>query len=481
MAVSNNVLTYSLLITTKTNFLMGKITNKNSEKQTAKNSQSKLFRLSAIRNKNIELSYTGKDISSDGGLLLLKELENQIGIISGMSKCINDGRDQRYISHSLEQLLSQRIYQIAAGYEDANDCDELRSDSILKICSDQLPISGNDLASQPTMSRFENSVRRSELYRIAEHIALCFINSYESEPEVIIIDCDDTNNNAHGNQLQIEYNHYYGEYCFMPLHIYEGLSGKLITTILKPGRRSKATDVFSILKRVISFIRSHWCQTKIITRGDSHFCSQELMDWAKSQYKVSFITGLTGNQKLHKLSKITKESAEKLYAVEKKPVKKYHTFSYKAGTWTEEQRVIVKVEVNSMGTNIRYIVTDMWEYRTSHLYEIGYCARGNAELRIKEHKTYLKSDRTSCHKFEANQLRIFLHSAAYVLIHTLQKEVLKHTQFVNSTMKTIQLKLLKTAAYVRELKTKIKIEFPESYAYKTEQSKCFEVFSVLLC
>lgn len=460
---------------------MGKIRNKISENQTAKNPQSQLFQLSAIQGKNVELSYTGKDISSDGGLLLLKEVENQIGIISCISKCINDDRDPRYIHHNLGQLLSQRIYQIAAGYEDANDCDELRSDSILKICSDQLPISGNDLASQPTMSRFENSVRRSELYRIAECFALCFINSYASEPEVIVIDCDDTNNNAYGNQLQIEYNHYYGEYCFMPLHIYEGLSGKLITTILKPGRRSKATDVFSILKRVISFIRNHWCQTKIIIRGDSHFCSQELMDWAKSQYKVSFITGLTGNQKLHKLSKITKESAEKLYAIEKKPVKKYHTFRYKAGTWTEEQRVVVKVEVNSMGTNIRYIVTDMWEYRTSHLYEIGYCARGNAELRIKEHKTYLKSDRTSCHKFEANQLRIFLHSAAYVLIHTLQKEVLKHTQFVNSTMKTIQLKLLKTAAYVRELKTKIKIEFPESYAYKAEQSKCFEIFSELLC
>ncbi len=460
---------------------MSKITKINSEHPVAENLQHQLFQLSDIQGKRVELSYTGKDISSDGGLLLLKELEKQTEIISGMSKCIIDDRDQRYIDHSLEQLLSQRIYQIAAGYEDANDCDELRGDSILKICSGKLPQSGGDLASQPTMSRFENSVSRSELYRIAKHIAYCFINSYESEPEVIIIDCDDTNNNAHGNQLQIEYNHYYGEYCFMPLHIYEGFSGKLITTILKPGRRSKATDVFSILKRVISFIRKHWCQTKIITRGDSHFCSHELMDWAKGQYKVSFITGLTGNQKLHKLSEMTKESAEKLYAVEKKPVKKYHTFSYKAGTWAEEQRVIVKIEVNSMGTNIRYIVTDMWDYRTSHLYEIGYCARGNAELRIKEHKTYLKSDRTSCNKFEANQLRIFLHSAAYVLIHTLQKEVLKNTQFVNSTMKTIQLKIFKTAAHVKELRTKIKIEFPESYAYRPEQCKCLEIFSVLRC
>ncbi len=184
------------------------------------------------------------------------------------------------------------------------------------------------------MSRFENSVRRSVFYRIAKHIASCFINSYE--PEVIIIDCDDTNNNTHDNQLEIEYNHYYGEYCFMPLHIYEGLSGKLITTILKPGRRSKVSDVFEKKKRVIRFIRKHWCQTKIITRGDSYFCSKELMDWAKGQYKVSFITGLTGNKKLHKLSEMTKESAEKLYAVEKKPVTRYHTFSYKSDTWEEE-------------------------------------------------------------------------------------------------------------------------------------------------
>ena len=195
---------------------MSKIKNKISENQTSENPQNQLFQLSTIQGKNVELSYTGEDISSDGGLLLLKEVENQTGIISGISQCINDGRDQRYIDHSLEQLISQRVYQIAAGYEDANDCDALRRDSIFKLCSDKLPISGDELASQPTMSRFENSVSRSELYRIAELFALCFINSYQSEPEVIIIDCDDTNNNAYGNQLQIEYNHYYGEYCFMP-------------------------------------------------------------------------------------------------------------------------------------------------------------------------------------------------------------------------------------------------------------------------
>lgn len=434
-----------------------------------------------VKSKQIELTYTGKDISSDGGLLLLKEIEHQIGIIRGISNCIADNRDQRYVQHNLDQLLSQRIYQIAAGYEDTNDCNSLRGDGILKICADQFPESDPDLASQPTMSRFENSVSRSDLYRIAEHFALSFIRSYASEPEVIIIDCDDTNHNAYGNQLQIEFNSYYGEYCFMPLHIYEGLSGKLITTILKPGRRSKATDVHSILVKLIKFIRKYWKGTRIIIRGDSHFCSHEFMDWANRQHKVNFITGLTGNQKLHALSKVTVESAEKSYSQTKNPVKRYHTFSYKAGTWAEEQRVVVKVEVNSMGTNIRYIVTDLWEFRTKQLYEIGYCARGNAELRIKEHKTYLKSDRTSCNRFEANQLRLFLHSAAYVLLHTLQKEVLKGTQFVNVTMKTLQLKILKISAHVKELKTKIKIEFPQGCPVKQEQINAFKVFEVLRC
>lgn len=320
----------------------------------------------------------------------------------------------------------------------------MRSDSILKMCVGQLPVSDPDLASQPTMSRLENSVRRSELYRIAEHFALSFIRSYAKEPEVIIIDCDDTNHNVYGNQIQIEFNNYYGEYCFMPLHIYEGLSGKLITTILKPGRRSKATDVFSIAVRLMQFIRRYWENTRIILRGDSHFCSHEFMDWAKGQYKVNFITGLTSNQKLYALSKVTVESAESFYAQDKKPVKRYHTFRYRAGTWAEEQRVVVKVEVNSMGTNIRYIVTDLWEFRTKQLYKIGYCARGNMELSIKEHKTYLKSDRTSCNRFEANQLRLFMHSAAYVLLHTyLAKRGFKRNTICQRNNKNITTKTVK--------------------------------------
>ena len=419
-----------------------------------------VLNLFQLQNKPIELNYTGEKISSDGGLLMLKELENEIGIIKNFSSCIDDNRDQRYVDHSIESLVSQRVYQIASGYEDANDCNSLRNDAILKICANQLPETGSDLGSQATMSRFENSVRRSELYRIAKMFVDNFINSYESEPPVIILDPDDTNNNAYGNQLQIEYNTYYGEKVFMPLHIYEGLSGKLITTILKPGRRSKNINVFAILKRIIELLRQHWKNTIIIVRGDSHFHNHQLTSYCKTHNKIITITGLSGNSRLKKLSETTIKSAEEKFKSTKKPVRLYHSFPYKADSWEETEKVIVKVEVTRMGTNIRYIATNTWEYRAKQMYELGYRARGNAELRIKDHKTYLKSDRTSCNKFEANQLRLFLHSLAYVLIHTLQKEVLRGTEFSNSTMQTIQLKLFKTAAKVKEFKTKIKIEFP---------------------
>lgn len=443
---------------------------------TRKSPQINLF---PIKGKKVILSYTGEEISSDGGLLLLKETEKRIGLIDSLCNCITDNRNQSYIMHTLHSLMTQRVYQIAAGYEDANDCDSLRSDSIFKICADKLPGNNEDLSSQPTMSRFENSITRTNLYKIAECFGQAFVKSYDKEPPVIIIDCDDTNHNTYGGQQLTIFNNYYGEYCYMPLHIYEGLSGKLITTILKPGRRSKSVDVFSILKRVIEFLRQHWKNTRIILRGDSHFCSSDFMDWAKKQYKVNFITGLTGNQVLNRLSEKTVKSAEASYQASGCPQKIYHSFSYKAASWQNYQRAIVKVEVNDKGTNIRYIVTDLQEFRATKLYELGYCARGKMELLIKEHKTYLKSERSSCHRFEANQFRLFLHSAAYVLMHSLQKEVLRGTKYYNSTMKTLQLKLIKVAAKVKELKTKIIIECPRCYPDRYVHVKCFEIFELL--
>lgn len=454
-------------------------TTKAKSSEIAKDKQTTLFELGTVAKKPMELSFSAEEVSSDGGLLLLKETECNVGIIDAITRCVKDNRHQGYVEHSLESMLSQRIYQITAGYEDTNDCNTLKDDAILKICSNRLPESHNSLASQSTMCRFENAVSARDLYSIGKAFVNNFISSYTSEPSVIILDCDDTNVNAYGQQQEIVFNNYYGEYCFMPLHIYEGLSGKLITTILKPGRRNKTASVFNILHKIILQIRQNWKDTTIIIRGDSHFCCKELMDWASGQKGIRFLSGLTGNKVLNNLAATTIKSAEREYKQYGKPVKRYHSFEYKAGSWECSQRVIVKVEVTIMGTNVRYIVTDIRSIRTKALYENGYCARGNMELRIKDHKLFLQSDRMSCTSFRANQFRLFLHSAAYVLIHNLQKEMLKGTVFFNATMKTIQLKVLKVAAKVKEMKTKIKIELPIDFPTKPIFEKCLGMFELL--
>ena len=439
----------------------------------------KTLDLFPIAGKKIELNYTGEQISSDGGLLLLREVENQIGLIDGISYCITDTRDSRYIDHSITELITQRVFQIAAGYEDCNDCNDLRGDMVFKTCAGRLPQSGGDLASQPTMSRLENAVGPKDLLQMGRYLLDAFVNSYSRAPGVIVIDCDDTNNDTYGQQQLTLFNSYYHGHCYMPLHIYEGLSGKLITTILKPGRRNKQNNVASLLKKIFRHLRKQWPDTMIIIRGDSHFASKDFMQWCTEKPMTGYITGLSGNKKLHQLAAVTIESAEREFKQYGKPVKRYHSFMYQAESWETPQKVVVKVEVTSLSTNIRYVVTNLVNIRAKELYEKGYCARGAMELRIKEHKLYLKSDRSSCNSFYANQFRLFMHSIAYVLLHTMQKQLFKGTEYANATFKTIQNKIIKTAAWVKEMKTKIKVEFPKSCVTKELQVKAFEMLCLL--
>jgi hypothetical protein len=394
-------------------------------------------------------------------LLLLKEAEKRVGIAKALSDCILDGRHPGYISHTHYDMTFQRVMQIAAGYEDANDCNILRNDTVLKMCIDRAPVSGAPLASQPTMSRFENTPTNRELYRMAEAFLDNFMASYQAEPAVIILDADDTNADVHGGQQLSLFNDYYGEHCFMPLHIYEGFSRKLVTTILKPGRRNKSADVFAIIHRIIVRLRKRWKKTVIIVRGDGHFCSKELMDWSVGQPNTGFLTGLTGNAVLNREVAGMIKSMEDRFAHDKTPAKRYHSFSYKAESWKIQQRVIAKVEVSEKGTNVRFVVTNL-EYRTRALYEEVYCARGTMELCIKDHKTYLRSDRMSCSDFRANQFRLFLHSAAYVLMHSLQHCMQETSNIPSLVMKTFRERYLKIATVVRELKTKVVVEFPRA-------------------
>jgi hypothetical protein len=330
------------------------------------------------------------------------------------------------------------------------------------------------------MSRFENSLSRTYLFRLAYAFADNFIASYAAPPKVIVLDFDDTEDKVYGDQQLALFNNYFKDYCLMPLHVYEGLSGKLITTILKPGKRAKGKQMLAIVKRVIKYLRQHWPETLIVFRGDAHFSYPEVMEWLDDQDEIKYVLGLTGNARLTKLVQAHLDRATKLYEQTRNEICLYHSFSYQAGSWKTPKRVVAKIEVTAKGLNVRYVVTNMQQAKAQALYTQIYCARGNAELYIKEHKLYLKSDRTSCTDFRANQFRLFLHSAAYVLIHALKTNVLKHTSWANATIATLRLRLFKIGARVRQLKTRIKVELPSAFPLKTTVFRSFKIFELIL-
>jgi Transposase DDE domain group 1 len=417
--------------------------------------------LAPVGSKAVELDFDGGRLSSDAGIVVLKDIDDQLGLTHALAAVLADRRDVRRIHFTPEDLLKQRVFQIAAGYEDANDATTLRDDPIFKLMLDRLPESGAPLASQPTISRFENRVSRTELYRMALVLLEQFIASYDSPPRLIVLDVDDTEDRVHGHQEHARYDSYYGGYCFMPLHLYEGLSGRLMTTILK-AKRFTGTQMLAVLKRVVKRLRTAWPDTLLIVRGDSHFAYPEVMQWIEEHPEISYVTGLTSNAVLQGLAREVVEQAKRAYACSGRKVTRFHSTRYQAGTWAHSRRVVIKVEVSEQGVNTRFVVTDMEQARTQVLYQRIYCARGQAENEIKDHKLYLKSDRTACHRFEANQFRLFLHSAAYVLLETFRREVLRTTQWASVTMETIQLRLLKLGARVQECKDRIKISLPSS-------------------
>ena len=451
--------------------------------------------------KTLQVDFDGGTVTSDGGVLLLRETESRVGIIRRFVDALDDPRDVRYTDHSYEEMLRQRIFQIACGYDDANDCTFLRHDPAFKAACERLPIVGEALASQPTMSRLENAPRRSELYRMAQGLLETFLASYDRAPQALLLDIDDTADEVHGAQQQALFNGHYDAYCYLPLHIYEGQSGKLITSILRPGCRPTGAEIVSILKRVVGAIRREWPDVSIMLRGDSHFSTPEVHQWCEGQEPVIFyILGQSGNAVLKREASGVLDQARALYryhqarasrnqaqedrrqqkSKSKKGVAKsrhrepeqpkvirksklYTTFFYQAGSWLEPRRIICKVEVSDAGENMRFIVTNLKTPRTAWIYETIYCGRGQMENYIKDHKLFLHSDRTSCHRFEANQFRVFLHSAAYVLMHTLRTTGLRGTAWAKAQFDQMQIRILKVGARVEELKTKVRFHFPSSF------------------
>jgi len=419
----------------------------------------------SISGKKVTADFDGGSLSSNAGVLFLREVERGTGLIKRLADVLTDRRHQSYVDHPYETLLRQRIFQIACGYEDANDCNELRRDPLIKAACERPPISGDDLASQPTMTRLENSVSGTDIYRLTRALVDGFLDSYDRPPEAIILDADDTDDTTHGDQQLALFNGYYGEYCFMPLHIYEGRSGRLITTILRPGKRLDGKQMVSILKRLVAYIRNRWPQVKIFLRGDGHFSVPEVHDWCEG-HEVEYVLGQAGNSVLKKQAAVLLGQASQLYHDTGEKVRLFTSFFYQAESWRKPRRIICKVEVGALGENLRFVVTSIQSSRPSFLYKTIYCARGRMENYIKNHKTFLHSDRTSCHRFQANQFRLVLHSAAYVLLHTLAQEGLKGTQWINAQFNTLQNRFLKVGARVCERVTRIKLHFPTAFPLK---------------
>lgn len=430
-----------------------------------------LYPLPAIKSKPVAVDFSAPDVSSMGGLSILMNDPRSMDFIRQFSECIIERRVPFLIQHDLFQLCAQRIFQIAAGFEDCDDCDQLRKDSMLKMAVGKLP-SNSPLASQPTQSRLDNQITPKELHKIAECFVKNFIASYDKEPYHIIIDADDSNANAYGKQLEIFFNEYYGEYCYMPLFLFEGHSGKLILPLLRPGRVNKRINVCTLIKHIMKRLRRVWPNTIIEFRGDAQFCSHELMEWIDFQPKMSYITGFSGNQKLKKMTAEWVEAAKNEYDETHKPVKRYYTLRYKAGSWKWQHKLVCKIEYNAMGLNVRFVVTNLIINRdfgndAQFLYE-HYCGRGVCELDIKEVKTYLHADRMSCHSFLANHFRLFLYCAAYVVLHNVKSTYFEGTCYESATIQTFRTKVLLSACHIKELKGSIKIQLSENNPAKKE-------------
>jgi len=421
--------------------------------------------LSPVQGKPVHVTFDGGRLTSDAGVLLLAEVERRLGLAERLARCLTDPRAPERVRHSLVEMIRFRMLLIAAGYPDGNDCDPLRIDPAFKMAVGRLPESGAELCSQPTMSRLENLPGATALKRMMAAMVELFCDSFTQVPRRIVLDIDDTCDPVHGGQQLSLFHAHYGERCFLPIHVYEALSGKPVAVILRPGKTPDGAEVMLVLRHVIRRLRARWPRVDILVRGDSHYGRHEALTWCE-QNRVGYVFGLAGNKVLlANIATLAEDAAVRRAGGEPLKVRRYAEFRYAAKTWTIERRVIARVEASERGSDSRFVVTNL-RGTPRWLYETLYCARGQAENLIKAHKRHLASDRTSCSKATANQFRLLIHTAAYWLLHTLRGLAPKASFWREAQFDTIRLALVKVAARVSELATRIKVALPASYPYR---------------
>jgi hypothetical protein len=418
--------------------------------------------LSPVDGKQVQVAFDGGLQSSDGGVLLLREVDRRLELAARLAACIPDWRDPESISHGIAEMLRFRMFAIAAGYADADDCDSLRRDPIFKLAVGRGPESGEPLCSQPTMSRLENRVSLRTLVKLQAALIDRFCASWTQVPKRIELDIDDTWDAAHGAQQLSLFNAHYDGYGFLPMHIYEATSGKLVATIFRAGKTPAGKEVRTILKHVIRRIRRHWPKVEILVRGDSHYGRPEAIDWCEDN-KVFYVFGLGTNGALAALAAPLNEdvAVRRALAGAKAKVRRYGSFRYAAKGWRNERRVVARVEASDRGTDTRFVITNLAD-KPKRLYERIYCARGQMENLIKAHKRHLASDRTSCTSALANQFRLVLHSGTYMLLHALRAASPKRSFWRTAQFDTLRARLLKLGARVIEKATRIKVVLPSA-------------------
>jgi hypothetical protein len=420
----------------------------------------------------------GGALSSDFGVLLLRGIDRQIGLTARLAAAIHETRHPSYIDQPLRDLVAQRIYHIASGYADGNDANSLRRDPRFKLGVEHLPLAPEqDLASAPTFSRLEHGVDRKDLYRLTEALVAHFVASDPEPPAAIVLDLDHTDDPTHGQQEFAFYNHYYQNYCYLPLLIFEGLSGALVTACLRPGTRPTGAENAMILVRLLAFLRRHWPRTHILVRGDSHFATPEVIEVLAHRHLIDFVFGLAGNAVLLRHAAPVMPEARRLHqqrtalaqahrAPPPASSRLYAEFASAAASWAQPWRVILKAEVMAAGDNPRFVVTSLVAPTPQRGYEEIYCARGNGENAITAVKCDLHSDRTSATTFLANAMRLLLSCAASVLHHALRTHTLQQTALAQAQPSTVILTLFNVATQVKQYKDRILLHLPTSCPVK---------------
>ena len=393
--------------------------------------------------------FDGGSMTSDGGVMLLGQVDRKLGLMDAAARCIADPRNPLLITHDVRDMLRQRVYGLALGWEDLNDHGALRCDVAVQTAVGV----DHEIASAPTLCRLEKWADRATAWRLHEVLVNQFIASFESAPEELVLDFDATDNPLHGQQEARFFHGYYDSYCYLPLYVFCGQ--QLLCAYLRPSNIDAAQHAGAILKLLVRRLRQSWPQVRIVFRADSGFCRQRILNWCE-RAGVHYIVGLARNARLQARVAFAELSMKDEYERSGAKQRMVDEFDYAAQSWPHERRVITRLEWGAQGCNPRFIVTNL-AGDPQALYDGVYCQRGEAENRIKEAQVGLFATRTSCHVLRSNQLRMLLAALGYVLVERLRALALQGTELATAQIDTLRIKLLKVAAVVTRNTRRIRL------------------------